>query len=146
MKNTYKSGLILLPTLMLLGAVSILTVSSAGQSLSFSPQGGGVVDKARCNDFTVRITFKNTGSDSGTWFVNIAFEGNSWNWKGSQQVLTLNPGDNKTLVWNGSVPAQAPADSMARLVVYYGDSYRPLNWWIHVTTTGELTITASTVD
>ncbi len=108
--------------------------------------GGGVVDKAPCEAFTVKITFKNTGETEGTWSVNIAFEGELWTWSGAPQTLTLKPCHWKTLTWNGSVPEDALIDSVARLIVYYNDSFEPLNWWIHVVNSAELTITSSTVE
>lgn len=137
-----------------LAAAAMVTVllvsllSSANQSMACLACGseGGVVDKAPCEAFTVRITFKNTGTAEGTWFINIAFEGNAWTWSGTQQILTLKPSKTKTLSWNGSVPCNAPLDSVARLVVYYNDSYATLNWWIHVVSGAELSITSSTVE
>jgi hypothetical protein len=60
--------------------------------------------------------------------------------------LTLEPCHTKTSTWNGTVPEDAPIDSMARLIVYYDDSFEPLDWWIHVIDGAELTITSSTVE
>jgi hypothetical protein len=108
--------------------------------------GGGVVDKAQSEAFTVKITFKNTGSAEGTWSVNIAFEGEKWTWTGTSQSLTLKSSKTKTLTWNGTVPSDAPIDSVARLIVYYDNSFVPLDWWIHVIPGAELTITSSTVE
>jgi hypothetical protein len=122
------------------------TAGFGNQSLICSACGGGVVDKAPCEAFAVQITFKNTGETEGTWSVNIAFEGESWNWSGTPQTLTLKSGRTKTLTWNGSVPCDASVDSVARLIVYYDDSFTPLNWWIHVVPGAELTITSSTVE
>lgn len=131
--------------------VIVLLVSffnSTTQSLACLACGseGGVVDKTPCEAFTVKITFKNTGTAEGTWFVNIVFEGNAWAWSGTQQTLTLKPSKTKTLSWNGSVPCNAPVDSVTRLIVYYNDSYTALNWWIHVVSGAELSITSSTVE
>lgn len=131
--------------------VIVLLVSffnSTTQSLACLACGseGGVVDKMPCETFTVKITFKNTGTAEGTWFINIAFEGNAWAWSGTQQTLTLKPSKTKTLSWNGSVPCNAPVDSVARLIVYYNDSYTALNWWIRVVSGAELSITSSTVE
>ncbi|MBX5327759.1 MAG: hypothetical protein QHH18_02645 [Candidatus Bathyarchaeota archaeon] len=122
--------------------------NSSSQSLACLACGseGGVVDKAPCEAFTVRITFKNTGKVEGTWLINIAFEGNAWTWSGTRQTLTLKPSKTRTLSWNGNVPCDAPVDSVARLVVYYNDSYTALNWWIHVISGAELSITSSTVE
>jgi len=106
---------------------------------------GGVVDKAPCEAFTVKIGFKNTGTTEGTWSVNIAFEGESWSWSGAPLILTLKPCKTKTLTWNGSVPCDAPNGSTARLIVYHNDSFTRLDWWIHVVSNAELTITSSTV-
>ncbi|MEM2117598.1 MAG: hypothetical protein QW386_01085 [Candidatus Bathyarchaeia archaeon] len=131
--------------------VIVLLVSffnSTAQSLACLACGseGGVVDKTPCETFTVKIAFKNAGTAEGTWFINIAFEGNAWTWSGTQQTLTLKPSKTKTLSWNGSVPCNAPVDSVARLIVYYNDSYTALNWWIHVVSGAELSITSSTVE
>jgi hypothetical protein len=137
-----------------LAAVTLVIVlflsffSSTSQSLAClaCDSEGGVVDKAPCKAFVVRITFKNTGTAEGTWVINIAFEGNAWAWSGTRQTLTLKPSKTKTLSWNGSVPCNAPIDSVARLIVYYNDSYTALNWWIHVVSGAELSITSSTVE
>lgn len=107
---------------------------------------GGIVDKIPCEAFKVKIVFKNTGKTEGTWCVNVAFEGEAWTWSGTQQNLTLKPSKTKTLMWNGTVPCNAPIDSVARLVVYYNDSFKALDWWIHVIPSAELTITSSTVE
>ena len=105
----------------------------------------GVVDKAPSGAFVVEITFKNNGKGEGKWAVNIAFEGESWTWKGTPQTLILKPSDKKTLTWSGNTPENAPIDSTARLIVYYNDSFVPLDWWIHIISGSELTITFSTV-
>ncbi len=107
---------------------------------------GGVVDKTACETFTVKITFKNTGKTEGTWSVNIAFEDEAWTWCGTPKTLTLKPCHKETLTWNGNVPEDAPIDSMARLIVYYDDSFEPLDWWIHIIDGAELAITSSTVE
>jgi hypothetical protein len=122
-----------------------ITRSEEMQWLCFACEGGGVVDKAPCEVFTVQITFKNAGKCEGTWSFNIAFEGETWSWSGTPQTLTLKPCKSKTLTWNGSVPCDAPMDSIARLIVYYNDSFTPLNWWIHVVSNAELTVTWSQV-
>lgn len=106
----------------------------------------GVVDKAAGDAFTVKITFNNTGKTEGTWSVNIAFEGSFWSQAGTSQNLTLQPEETETLIWNGLVPDNAKLDSMARLVVYYDDSFETLDWWIHVISGPELKIESSTVE
>jgi hypothetical protein len=126
--------------------VGFLAVGSSSQSLTCFACGGGVVDKAQSESFTVKITFKNTGKTEGTWSVNIAFEGEKWTWTGTPQSLTLKPSKTKTLTWNGTVPSDAPTDSVARLIVYYDNSFVPLDWWIHVIPGAELAITSSTVE
>jgi hypothetical protein len=125
--------------------ISSLPTALENQSLTCSACEGGVVNKAPSKAFTVEITFRNTGETEDTWSVNVAFEGEKWIWTGTLQNLTLQSGDKKTLTWNGNVPSDAPIDSMARLIVYYDDSYKPLNWWIHVVPNAELSITSSTV-
>jgi len=139
-------ALLALAVATLIVATGFLIIGSDNQSLAcLACSGSGVVDKASCEAFTVKITFKNTGKTEGTWSVNIAFEGESWTWRGIPQTLTLKPCQTKTLTWNGSAPCGAPVDSMARLIVYYDNSFTPLNWWIHVVPGAELTITSSTV-
>ena len=123
-----------------------LSVTNATNSLTVSHNENGVVDKAQGNAFTVKIAFKNTGKTEGNWSVNIAFEGVSWSRIGTPQNLTLKPGDSKTLTWNGAVTANATINSVARLVVYYNDSFKALDWWIRVVPGAELTITSSTVE
>ena len=106
----------------------------------------GVVNKSPGGAFTVKITFKNTGETEGNWSVNIAFEDSSWVQVGTPKILTLKSGSTETLTWTGVVPANATVNSMARLVVYYDDSFKPLNWWIRVVPCAELTIKSSTVE
>jgi hypothetical protein len=124
-----------------------LSMTDTGNSLVFAHnQKDCVVDKAAGDDFTVKITFKNTGKTEGTWSVNIAFEDSSWSQVGTAQNLTLTPEQTETLTWNGIVPANATVGSVARLVVYYDDSFQALNWWIHVVPGAELTIKSSLVE
>jgi hypothetical protein len=131
-------------TAMAIVMANISNVGLGNQLLACSPS-SGVVDKASGAAFAVDIAFKNTGSTEGSWSVNVAFEGEKWSWVGTPQNLTLKPDKARTLVWNGSVPANAPTDSVARLIVYYDDSLTALNWWIHVVPAAELAITSSTV-
>jgi len=117
-----------------------------GEQLSAClPSCNGVVDKVPGGVFTVEIAFKNTGATEGTWSVNVAFEGEKWMWTGASQNLTLKSNNMRTLTWNGLVPINASIDSVARLIVYYDDSYKSLNWWIHAVPGAELSITSSTV-
>jgi hypothetical protein len=123
------------------------SVTETGSPLVFAyNQQDGIVDKAAGDAFTVKITFKNTGTAEGSWNVNIAFEDAVWSQVGTPQNLTLESGETKTLTWNGVVPANATVGSVARLVVYYDDSFKALNWWIHVVPGAELTIKSSCVE
>jgi hypothetical protein len=146
MKKRYALLSLALATLIVM--VGFSAVGSDNQSSACLACGGygGVVDKTPCEAFTVKITFKNTGKTKGTWSVNIAFEDEAWTWSGTPKTLTLKPCHEKTLTWNGNVPQGAPIDSVARLVVYYDDSFEPLDWWIHIIDGAELTITSSTVE
>lgn len=108
-------------------------------------QQSGVVDKAPGEEFTVKITFRNTGKTVGSWNINIAFEGENWSWAGVAQHLTLKPHHKGTLTWKGEVPENAPARSIARLIVYFNGKFVRLDWWIHVTEAAELSIVSSTV-
>ena len=123
------------------------SISKTSSSLVFANnQKDCVVDKAAGDAFTVKITFKNTGKTEGNWSINIAFEDNVWSQVGTPQNLMLDAGETKTLTWNGMVPANATVGSTARLVVYYDDSFKALNWWIHVVPGAELTIKSSIVE
>lgn len=146
MKKRY--ALLSLALITIIVTLSFSSVGSDNESLACSACGGcgGVVDKTPCETFTVKITLKNTGKTEGTWSVNIAFEDEAWTWSGTPKTLTLKPCHKKTLTWNGNVPEDAPIDSMARLIVYYDDSFEPLDWWIHIIDGAELTITSSTVE
>jgi hypothetical protein len=141
-----KYALLFLVAVLLVVAVNF-SVSNTGNSLVFAHnQQDGVVDKAAGDDFTVKIMFKNTGSTEGNWSVNIAFEDEVWSQVGTPQNLTLKPGETETLTWTGAVPANATVDSVARLVVYYNDSFKALNWWIHMVPGAELSIRSSSVE
>lgn len=130
----------------LLVVVINFSVSGERNSLVFaSSQQHCVVDKAAGDDFTVKITFKNTGKTEGKWSINIAFEDSSWSQVGTPQNLTLAPEQKETLVWEGVIPTNAIIGSVARLVVYYNDSFEALDWWIHVVPSAELTIESSLV-
>jgi hypothetical protein len=123
------------------------SISKTSSSLVFANnQKDCVVDKAAGDAFTVKITFKNTGKTEGNWSINIAFEDNVWSQVGTPQNLMLDAGETETLTWNGVVPANATVGSVARLVVYYDDSFKALNWWIHVVPGAELTIKSSIVE
>jgi hypothetical protein len=143
-----KFALLSLALTTIIVTLSFSSVGSDNESLACLACGGcgGVVDKTPCEAFTVKITFKNTGKTEGTWSVNIAFEDEAWSWSGTPKTLTLKPCHKETLTWNGNVPEDAPIDSMARLIVYYDDSFESLDWWIHVIDGAELTITSSTVE
>jgi hypothetical protein len=123
------------------------SVTDSSSSLTFATnQNESVVKKAAGDAFTVKITFKNTGKTGGSWSVNIAFEDKSWVQVGAPKNLTLEAGETETLTWNGVVPANATVGSVARLVVYYDDSFKALSWWIQVVPGAELTIKSSSVE
>ena len=106
----------------------------------------GVIEKVPCDSFTVKISFQNTGKSEGSWSINVAFEGESWNWNGTPQFLFLSPDQKETLIWHGEVPETAPINSIVRLIVYYGDSFVPQDWWIKIIPGSELTISSSIVE
>lgn len=123
------------------------SISDTESSLVFANcQKDGIIDKAAGDAFTVKITFKNTGKTEGNWSVNIAFEDEVWSQAGTPQNLVLETGETETLTWNGVVPANATVGSVARLVVYYDDWFKALNWWIHVVPGAELSIESSIVE
>ncbi|TRO43681.1 hypothetical protein E2P42_02130 [Candidatus Bathyarchaeota archaeon] len=131
--------------MMIVGVVVNFSMAGAEDSVVFSSKEEGVVKKTSGNAFTVTITFQNTGNAEGSWSVNVVFEGDSWSWKGTAKTLTLDANEKKTLTWNGVMPANATVNSVARLVVYYDDSFEALDWWIQVVPAAELTIKSSSI-
>lgn len=125
--------------------IGVLAANQPNEILMVSACASRIVDKTTGQAFTVEIAFKNTGKTDGTWSVNVAFEGEKWVWIGAPQNLTLEKDETRTLTWQGEIPANGTVDSVARLVVYYDDSFTALNWWIHVVPPAELAITSSTV-
>ncbi|MCK4313465.1 hypothetical protein KAW04_01740 [Candidatus Bathyarchaeota archaeon] len=140
-----RSALLSLAVAILIVMGNFLAICSDSHPLACLACEGGVVDKTPCEIFTVTITFKNTGKTEGSWSINIAFEDEAWSWSGTPQTLTLKRCHKKTLTWTGTVPEDAPIGSVARLIVYFDDSFEPLGWWIHVIDGAELTITSSMV-
>ena len=140
-----KKYVLLLVSIVLIVVVVNFSVTGATNSVSVSSQEKGVVDKAQGDAFTVKIAFKNTGKVGGTWSVNVVFEGESWVWKGEAQNVTLKGEAAQTLTWSGIVPANATINSVSRLIVYYGDNFKALDWWIHVVPGAELSILSSSV-
>jgi hypothetical protein len=127
-------------------AISIFVTSPNEASLTcLAREGCDVVDKVQGEAFTVKVTFENVGENEGTWRVNVAFEGEEWNWSGTPKALTLKQCHKKTLTWLGDVPSDAPVGTVARLIVYYDDSFAPQDWWVHIIEGAELTITSSMV-
>ena len=140
-----KQILLFVSIVMLIAVVVNFSLAGANDAIAVSSQEKGVVQKGCGDAFTVTITFENTGRDEGSWTVNVVFEGSSWSWKGTSKALTLSGNEKKTLVWNGVVPTNAAINSVARLVVYYDDSFKALDWWIQVVPVAELNIKASNV-
>jgi hypothetical protein len=141
-----KKYALLFLSIALLVVVVNFSVTGASDAVVLCSNESGVVDKAAGGAFTAKIVFKNVGKTQGNWSVNVVFEGEAWVWKGTPQNLILNPGATKTLVWNGVVPTNATLNSVARLVVYYEDSFKALDWWIRVVPGAELTIQYSAVE
>jgi len=140
-----KFAIVWLAVAVLIVMASFSNVGLSNQLSACVPSCSSTVDKVPGDAFTVEIVFKNTGSTVGNWSVNVAFEGEKWTWKDAPQNLTLKASQTKALTWNGKVPEDAPIDSVARLVVYYDDSFIALNWWIHVVPAAELAIASSSV-
>jgi hypothetical protein len=142
MKSKY--AMLLVSVALLALVVLNFAVAIASDNMAISSQNTGVVLKNKGDSFTVSITFQNTGSSDDSWTVNVVFEGD-WTWKGTAKALTLNANEKKTLVWTGTVPNNVPTSSIARLVVYYDDGYKALDWWIHVVPNSVLSVQASSV-
>lgn len=135
---------VILITLGLLSGTYVLEPTQANP-LGIESLCRGTVEKRPSESFTVKISFKNKGTTCSNWGVAITFEGDHWTWKGEERRLTLDAGETKTVTWEGNVPKDAALDSIARLVVYYDDSFEVLRWWIHVVSDAELSIVYSRV-
>jgi hypothetical protein len=154
-KNSFEATLVemakkyaipLFSALLIFVAISTSANDSVNSLVLSANQKDGFVNKAPGNPFIVEIVFQNTGKTEGNWSINIAFEGKSWFQSGLPQNLQLEPGKKETLTWNGFVPTDAAPGSVARLVVYYDDSHKALDWRIQVTPNAELTIKSSSVE
>ncbi len=119
--------------------------TNATDPLEFSEKRSEIVEKVQGEIFSVEIGFKNTGKNEGRWNISIVFEGKEWSQVGNSQYLELEPNEEKIVSWTGIVPNDAPLDTLARLVVYFEDSFKALNWWIQVVPEAELTIKSSCV-
>ena len=119
--------------------------TNATDPLEFSEKRSEIVEKVQGEIFSVEIGFKNTGKNEGRWNISIVFEGKEWSQVGNSQYLELEPNEEKIVSWTGIVPNDAPLDTLARLVVYFEDSFKALNWWIQVVPEAELTIRSSCV-
>ncbi len=137
----------LLTLVSIVTVVIILNVSFAGasDSVACTTPEKGVVEKSQGDAFVVSVVFQNKGKAQGAWSVNVVFESDAWSWCGTAKNLTLAAGDSKTLSWNGNVPSNATVNTVARLVVYYEDSFSALDWWIRVVPPSELTIKSTIV-
>lgn len=141
-----KKKLILIVILaLLITSIINLSFTNATEPLKFNEKQKEVVKKVQGETFTVEIEFKNIGRTEGQWSVNIVFEGEEWFQKGNSKNLELKPNQRETLSWTGTVPPDAPINTVARLVVYYEDSFKALNWWIQVVPGAELAIKSSCV-
>ena len=99
-----------------------LSFTNANDVLEVQENTKKVVEKTPGEEFTVDIEFKNIGKNRGTWSINIEFEGDYWFQDGIPQNIEVDPNEEKKLSWKGSIPNDAPIDTLARLVVYYGDT------------------------
>jgi hypothetical protein len=140
-----KKYAILCLTITLIIAMASFSLTQATDTLSFTNNDNGVAHKTKGETFTVKLNVKNTGDNAGNFSINVTFEGEAWSWTGIQKNVTLGAGETKLLTWDGKVPNDAKVGSVARLIAYYDDSFKALNWWIHVSSGSELTITSSAV-
>lgn len=143
-KKAFAMVILFLLALGSLGAAYTFETTRA-DTLDMETKCEGTVDKKPGEFFTAKITFKNKGTTEGSWEIAVTFEGDTWTWKGEKKSITLEPGEKKTLSWEGDVPEDAPVDSVARLIVYYDNEFAALNWWIHIIPDAELCIVYSEV-
>lgn len=140
-----KKFILLVFSAVLLIAIVNLSFTNATDALEVTEKRKEVVEKVQGEAFTVEIGFKNIGKNEGKWNINIVFEGDTWSQEGNSQEIELKPNEGKTLSWTGTIPDDAPINTLARLVIYYEDSFKVLNWWILVVPGAELSITSSCV-
>jgi hypothetical protein len=146
MKNRmFLIAAIILLTIGTIGPVQISTPTFAISSLEIKISCKRVIDKEPGESFNVEILFHNKGETKGSWSVAVTFEGEEWSWQSEKKILILGSSEQKILLWEGSVPKDVPANSVARLVLYYNDEFVALNWWIHVVGDSELQIVSSKV-
>ncbi|NIO36179.1 hypothetical protein GTO27_00585 [Candidatus Bathyarchaeota archaeon] len=140
-------GRVLYPVIALMIIACGLSVTcSDGLTLVCTACNDGVVEKIPGESFEVEIKLKNAGSIKTTWSVNIAFEGRNWFWTGASKILTLEPCKSESLIWTGEIPEDAEIWTVARLVVYYNESFESLDWWIRVIGDVEPSIISSNVE
>lgn len=140
-----KKYAILCLTITLIIAMASFSLTQATDTIVFTHNDDGAVNKTKGETFTVKLNVKNTGDDAGNFSINVTFEGEAWTWKGTQKNVTLGAGETKLLTWEGKVSNDAKVGSVARLIAYYDDSFKALNWWIHVSSGSELAIISSSV-
>ncbi len=145
-KGLKKRTVVLLFSIVAIVAIVNLSMTASSETIACSTGEQGVVSKVTGDEFVIAVTFKNIGKSEGNWAITPVFEGEFWNWKGTLEILNLGVGGTKTLKWTGIVPDDATTNSMARLVVYYNDSFKALNWWIRVVPGAELSVVSSTVE
>lgn len=82
-----------------------------------------VVRKRPGEKLTVTITVKNTGTARATWGVDWALEDGYLIRipTSERRIVTLGPGESKTLTWTGYLPEGLPVGKTARLVVYWSN-------------------------
>jgi len=131
---------------LMVAALQLATTTESNVLTFANNYGEAIVNKIPGATYKVSITFKNIGASEGSWNVNIALEGSAWSQTGTPKVLRLRSGETATLTWNGTVPANAPVDSVARPIVYYDDSFKALNWWIRVVSAVQVSIQASSLE
>lgn len=142
-----KAVAILIITLFALGTLNAVYLFEPTQAASLDVEFTceGVVEKMPGESFTVKMTFRNKGTTEGTWRITATFEGDEWTWKGQDKILALKPKEKETVTWEENIPEEAAIESIARLIVYYNDSYMAMNWWIHVVSGAELDFIYSNV-
>lgn len=145
-EGTVKKKLVIMifSTLLLLVILN-LSITNANDILEVQEKTKNIVEKTQGEEFIVDIEFKNIGKNPGSWSINIAFEGDYWSQEGIPKDIELDPNEKKKLIWEGVIPNDAPTNTLARLVVYYDDTFIALNWWIHVVPGAELSIISSCV-
>lgn len=101
------------------------------------------ITKKRGDSFVVSLTLKNTGNGSGTWTVNVIFNGIATMWGGLPLRISLEPSQQQTFQWSGMVPDDA--SGVSQLYVDIDGTTYVQDWYINTSGVAGLSIISTGV-